>query len=435
MKENTTKFSVSETKSASETGRVVALDVHPDTFTAAILVGATPAQAQVQKICNRIPIGQLKSWTEANTSAADCLVLEASGNSFTVVRRLRALSRDARVLESVQMGKLKEAHANNDRISAVRIGKAFLAGTAKEVWVPDPLTQERRDWMHAHRKTVKRCTQVQNRLQSYLSDQGVRWEQSVQPTDGPQLRQAQEWTLRQWQVVEGLLMELEHAEKQRAYWVSVMAQEVLNDPVLLSLTRLCGIRDISAFTIGAIIGDIHRFAAPKKLVKYFGLNPAFDDSGEKTWSGGIGGHGRKDVRSVLIECAQSILHTDHPLARWGKRLLAKKSSVNLAVAAVARKLTVALWYLLMGRETPVEDIDVRTSRKVSKMITNVGPKALKEMGQTRQQLREKVYQSLKTGRTYVLNPHKKMPPKEVSPQPAPPNGTLASTHGVEEPAP
>ena len=31
------------------------------------------------------------------------------------------------------MGKLKEAHANNDKISAVRIGKAYLAGTAKEV--------------------------------------------------------------------------------------------------------------------------------------------------------------------------------------------------------------------------------------------------------------------------------------------------------------
>ena len=39
------------------------------------------------------------------------------------------------------MGKLKEAHANNDPISAVRIAKAYLAGTAKEVWVPDLKTR------------------------------------------------------------------------------------------------------------------------------------------------------------------------------------------------------------------------------------------------------------------------------------------------------
>jgi hypothetical protein len=58
-------------------------------------------------------------------------VLEASGNSFQVVRALAALPRLALVLESCQMGKLKEAHASNDKISAVRIGKAYLAGTAK----------------------------------------------------------------------------------------------------------------------------------------------------------------------------------------------------------------------------------------------------------------------------------------------------------------
>ncbi len=401
-------------------GRVVGLDVHPDTFTAALISGATPAQAVVEKICNRVPIGQLKKWALKNTTAADQLVMEASGNSFHVARTLRAIPRQAKVLESVQMGKLKEAHANNDRISAVRIGKAYLAGTAKEVWMPDALTQERRDWMHAHRKVVKRCTQVQNRVQSYLSDQGVRLERSVEPTDGPMLRQARSWTPRQWQLLEGMLLELDHAEQQRVHWVSLIAQEVLNDPVLLSLTRLCGIRDIIAFTLGAVIGDIHRFAEPKKLVKYFGLNPAFDDSGENDWSGGIAGHGRKDVRATLIEAAQAILRTNHPLAKWGKRLLARKGEHNLVVAAVARKLTVAIWYLLMGRETPVQDIDPRTAQKVSKMITHIGPKAIQEMGQTRRQLREKVYESLKNGRTYVLDPRKKMQAKDPALAPGQP---------------
>jgi hypothetical protein len=103
------------------------------------------------------------------------LVLEASGNSFQVVRTLAAGGRKALVLESCQMGKLKEAHANNDKISAVRIAKAYLAGTAKEVWVPDLKTQERRDWFHAHNKAVKRSTQTRNRLLSYLSDNGVRF--------------------------------------------------------------------------------------------------------------------------------------------------------------------------------------------------------------------------------------------------------------------
>src|SRR5262249_29164615 len=60
---------------------------------------------------------------------------------------------------------------------------------------------------------------------------------------------------------------------------------------------------------------------PKKLVKYIGLNPAFDDSGNEQWSGGIGGHGRKDLRCLLIQGAQAILRcSQSPLAQWGKKL-------------------------------------------------------------------------------------------------------------------
>ena len=148
-----------------------------------------------------------------------------------------------------------------------------------------------------------------------------------------------------------MLMELRHADEQRAHWRSLIAQEVLADPQLLSIVRLCGVREMVAFALGALIGDIHRFAEPRKLVKYIGLNPAFDDSGENQWSGGIAGHGRKDLRGLLIESAQAILRSTHPLAKWGKKLLARKGSRNLAAGALARKLAVAIWYLMMGRWT------------------------------------------------------------------------------------
>jgi len=257
----------------------------------------------------------------------------------------------------------------------------------------------------------------------------VRQPQGVSADDLESLRPAKAWSARQWSVLEGLFLELGHAEQQRAHWVSVIAREVLNDPILLSLTRLCGIRDITAFALGAVIGDIHRFSEPKKLVKYFGLNPAFDDSGENSWSGGIGGHGREDVRALLIESAHAILRTGHPLAKWGKKLLARKGEIKLSVAAVARKLVVAVWYLLMGRETPVQEIDGAMARKVGKIISHVGSKGLQAMGRTRAELRTKTYDSLKTGRIYQLDPNKKMPPKETF-TPKPRANSLAAEYGL-----
>ena len=129
--------------------RVIGFDCHPDSFTAAIVRGPTPAAALVEKIYNKVPLAQLPRWAQKHTTSQDLFVLEASGNSFDVVRSLEAIQRRARVVESCQMGKLKEAHANNDKLSAVRIGKAYLAGTTKQVWVPDAKTQGWRVWLHA----------------------------------------------------------------------------------------------------------------------------------------------------------------------------------------------------------------------------------------------------------------------------------------------
>lgn len=411
--------------------RVIGFDSHPDSFTAAILRGPTPAAAVVEKMFNKVPISQLQNWAKKNTTTRDLLVLEASGNSFQVVRTLAAVERKALVLESCHLGKLKEAHANNDKISAVRIGKAYLAGTAKTVWVPDLRTQERRDWYHAHRKATKRTTQMSARVRSYLSDNGVRLKKNTRLTQvgeaEEQIRKARDWSTRQWQVIEGLLMELRHAEEQRQHWRRLIAQEVLSDPELLSIVRLCGVREMVAFALGAFVGDIKRFSEPKKLVKYIGLNPAFDDSGETEWSGGIGGHGHKDLRCLLVEAAQAILRSSKsPLAQWGKKLLARKGSINLAVCAIARKLAVAVWYLMMGRWTALEEIDARLSQKVGKIITQVGAAGLKKINKTRKSFREEILQSLKTGKVYALDPTKKLTPKVMPDKPL----TLAQEYGL-----
>lgn len=415
----------------SEAERVIGFDSHPDSFTAAILRGPTPAAAIVEKLSNKVPLSGLKKWAKQNTTPKDVFVLEASGNSFQVVRELAALQRRALVLESCHLGKLKEAHANNDKISAVRIGKAYLAGTAKTVWVPDQRTQEWRDWFHAHQKSVKRTGQTRSSLRSYLSDNGVRLKKNTsltQPGSAEnQIRQARSWSPRQWQVIEGKLLELRHADQQRQYWRSLIAQEVLSDPDLLALVRLCGVRALVAFALGAFIGDIKRFSEPKKLVKYIGLNPAFDDSGQAKWSGGIGGHGRKDLRCLLIEGAQAIVRgSKTPLGRWGRKLLARKGVRHLAVCAVARKLAVAVWYLMMGRWTTLEEVDAALNVKLGQIISQVGAAGLKQLGKTRKVFREEIIHSLKTGKVYVLDPYKKFSPK-VAVQPA---STIAKEYGL-----
>src|SRR5512147_3110826 len=77
-------------ESAQSVERVIGLDAHPDSFTAAIMRGPTPAAAVVEKVFNKVPLAQLPSWAQKHTTAQDLIVLEASGNSFQVVRTLAA---------------------------------------------------------------------------------------------------------------------------------------------------------------------------------------------------------------------------------------------------------------------------------------------------------------------------------------------------------
>jgi hypothetical protein len=58
--------------------RVIGFDAHPDSFTAAILRGPTPAAAVVEKTFHKVPMAQLPSWAQKHTTAQDLFVLEAS---------------------------------------------------------------------------------------------------------------------------------------------------------------------------------------------------------------------------------------------------------------------------------------------------------------------------------------------------------------------
>ena len=61
--------------------RVIGLDTHPDSFTACIVRGPTPAAAIIEKVCNKVPLGRLRTWATQNSTADDLFVLE-------VLRRL-----------------------------------------------------------------------------------------------------------------------------------------------------------------------------------------------------------------------------------------------------------------------------------------------------------------------------------------------------------
>src|SRR2546430_5800872 len=131
-------------------GRVVGLDVHPDSFAEAVVEGRDPASAVVSSTSTRVELERLEEWALRHTSPEDTLVLEASGNAFAVAARLRAIGREAEIVDSHHAGKVGKVYCANDRVDAVKIARIYLSALSPIVWQPDQKTLERREIFSAY---------------------------------------------------------------------------------------------------------------------------------------------------------------------------------------------------------------------------------------------------------------------------------------------
>lgn len=364
--------------------RIIGLDMHPDVFAAAAL-SVDPQRQNADWVQDRLSTEELEVWAKQQLREGDVVVLEASGNSFEVASRLHTLGHTAVVLESAQAGKIRDNFCNDDRHSAVKLAKVYRSGLAKEVWQPDAKTRAYREVFFAHRNAVKDATRCRNRIHSFLNEHCVRLKSGVRLTEtsGETLaKAAKAWTPLQTALLTDAFEQLRQVEKRRKSLERIMVKELIANPRWASLWRLMGIRHRVAFALMAILGDVHRFVTPKKLVGYLGLAPRKDQSGndQKGHGGGVGNFGRGDVRGLLIQSAQNALvQRDSPFHKWGWKLLVKKHR-NEAAVAVARKLTVSIWHLLMGHFTPLLEVTDHLRTKLLKLATVIGKEGIQALG-------------------------------------------------------
>jgi transposase len=95
-------------------------------------------------------------------------------------------------------------------------------------------------------------------------------------------------------------------------------------PYIPLLLTVPGVGWVLAFTIGAEIGDIHRFASPKKLCGYTGLCPRVNQSGDKDRRGpltkqGPRRQGRPDRRRPPAHRGRLAHAVAQPALRSGRR--------------------------------------------------------------------------------------------------------------------
>ena len=358
-------------------GKIIGLDCHPDTFTAAVFVGQTPHDARKIGSRENLSLEALLKWATAELTPQDIILMEAGSNSFELCKRLGNLGMKACVLESCHVGKHAKTYADNDKMAAARIALVYLAGNAPCVWVPDEQTRERRELLHAYRKAVGDHTAATNSIKAYLNGRGIRLGKHSLDEKGTSqwiLEQAN-WSALQKNILAEHLANITESKERRKRLYRLIAAEIATDPTMMRCMKILGVGIVSAFALLAVIGDIGRFHSPEKLVAYIGLNPGQRQSGKgKDIRLGVGRRGRGDIRHLLIQGAQAIMRSgrNNPLAQWGWKLFARKGNRNVAVAAIARKLLVQVWHLLHGNPLLGLESDTSFRVKLQKLAVALG---------------------------------------------------------------
>lgn len=133
----------------------------------------------------------------------------------------------------------------------------------------------------------------------------------------------------------------------------------------------------------------HRFPGAKKLVGYAGLGARVHDSGQSRQTGKITKAGRRDLRHIMVEAAQTAANC-HP--HWQAELarLQPRLGRNKAIVAIARKLLVAVWHLLSKGNAARFSSPQRIARQLLQHAYRLGqanrPRGQRPAAYVRQQL-------------------------------------------------
>ena len=326
----------------------------------------------------------LESTYARQVPAGALTVLEASTNAFSIAKRLEKVGYRVEVLASDTLAGQARADRINDRIDAQNLAAAYARGGVRRVHVPSARHQQWRDLLFGYRSAVKDSVRWSNRIWAFCGGHGLELPRQSFRRKTAAVREdvlSHGWTQDETFLVETLLLEYAHSLALRARYEQRIVRIVSETPEMTRLMQLLGVGFIVAFALAAVVEDVHRFAAPKKLTSYIGLNPTVLKSGESEGPRAISHYGRRDLKTLMVEAAQCVLRKgSDDMAKWARRKIASGKNRNVVVCGLARKLIVRAWHILMDHPVPDRSGERSFRLKLAKLASAAGREHLDALG-------------------------------------------------------
>jgi len=253
------------------------------------------------------------------------------------------------VADAAKVRGLAPLACKTDKIDARVLAELTCRDLVPAIWLPDPDVRGARERARFRLHLVRHRISLKNRIHQTLVTHGVPCPVSDlfghagrQKLERMQLPEPWAGTVQaSLRLLDELAVEIDQIERE----LRVLGADHRYVPLL---TRVPGIAWVLGYTIAAEIGDIDRFASPKKLAGYSGLCPRVYQSGNSDRRGPITKTGPKYLRWALIEATSHACRHPAYAARYQhtKIRLGRQRGPKVAQVDLARRLSEAIWYML-----------------------------------------------------------------------------------------
>jgi transposase len=276
-------------------------------------------------------------------------VIESMTGARFVHDQLEFAGWDVRIADAVKSRGIAPLACKTDRIDCWVLAELARLELVPEIWLPDPAVRGERERARFRLHLVKHRSALKNRIHAVLFQHGIANGHSDLFGVGgrrllEQLALPEPWAstlAASLRLIDELDREIDACERE----LRALGADHRYIPLLLTCP---GIGWVLAFTIASEIGDINRFASPRKLAGYTGLCPRVDQSGERDRRGPLRKNGPNYLRWALVEAAHTAVKNPRyaPVRERMQARHGKKRGSKIAAIDVARRLSEAIWHML-----------------------------------------------------------------------------------------